>query len=70
MTLRFSTSHTERPSRGLILLLMKSLTLSAATMLLIVAIISFINNQAAWVLSLAAAGASPATRFDYRKQAK
>jgi Flp pilus assembly protein TadB len=70
ITLRFGTWHTETPSAGLILLLMKLLTLSAAAMLLIVAIISFVGNQPTWVLSLAASGASLATWFVYRKQAK
>lgn len=58
MTLRFGTSHTETPSAGLILLLMKFLTLSTAATLLVVAITSFVNNHAAWVLSLEASGAS------------
>jgi hypothetical protein len=70
ITLRFGTSHTETPSAGLILLLMKLLTLTAAAMLLIVAIISFVGNQATWVLSLAASGASLVTWFVYKKQAK
>jgi hypothetical protein len=49
---------------------MKVLTLTAAVILLIVAIISFVGNQATWVLSLAASAASLATWFVYRRNAK
>lgn len=49
----------------------KFLTLSAAIMLLIVAIIAFFNNQIIMgILSLAASGANLATWFVYKKQAK
>ncbi|WP_284981217.1 hypothetical protein [Arthrobacter sp. efr-133-TYG-118] len=49
---------------------MKVLTLTAAAMLLIVAIISFVGDRATWALSLAASGASLPTWFVYKKQAK
>ncbi|MCX2748990.1 hypothetical protein OOZ51_14370 [Arthrobacter sp. MI7-26] len=49
---------------------MKVLTLSAAVIFLIVAIIAFSSNQIMGILSLAAAGASLATWFVYKKQAK
>ncbi|MEJ1180955.1 hypothetical protein ACFC25_10975 [Pseudarthrobacter sp. NPDC055928] len=49
---------------------MKFLTLSAAVIFSIVAIIAFFSNQIMGVLSLAAAGACLATWFVYKKQAK
>ncbi|MBB6404210.1 hypothetical protein [Arthrobacter sp. AZCC_0090] len=49
---------------------MKFLTLSAAVVFLIAAVIAFFNNLAMAVLSLAAAGASLATWFVYKKQSK
>lgn len=49
----------------------KFLTLSAAIMLLVVAVIAFFNNQIIiGMLSIAASGASLATWFVYGKQAK
>ncbi|WP_155854359.1 hypothetical protein [Arthrobacter sp. MA-N2] len=49
---------------------MKFLTLSAVVISSAAAIIGFFNNLVMGVLSLAAAGASLATWFVYRKQAK
>ncbi|UKA63762.1 hypothetical protein [Arthrobacter sp. FW306-04-A] len=49
---------------------MKLLTLSAAVMSLIVAIIASFSNLAMAVFSLAAAAASLATWFGYRKQSR
>lgn len=70
ITLRFGTLHTEAPQVGLILLLMKFLTLSAAALFLIAAIISFVSNQATWVLSLAASVASLATWVAFKKPSR
>ena len=49
---------------------MKALTLCAAVIFLIVAIIWFFSNQAAGLLSLAAAGASLATWLVCRKRSE
>ncbi|MGO4583241.1 hypothetical protein AB4Z38_05025 [Arthrobacter sp. 2RAF6] len=50
---------------------MKLLTISAAVMLLIVAIIAFFSNQIIMgIVSLAASGANLATWFVHKKQTK